>query len=103
MMFDKTIAGLIPDGVINDESGYAVNVPAIVQGYPYWWELEPKAWFRILDVRRELGITVDDQIAQLPPNPDQAGATAALAQWVQEDGADAVQAAIDRARSHGGS
>ncbi len=46
--------------ILDDESGYAVNVPLIHQGYPYWWEDNPEAVARIMTRRRELGIEVDD-------------------------------------------
>jgi len=50
-----------PDTIITDaESGYAVNVPAIFQGYPQWWVNEAATYARILAKRKELGIVIDD-------------------------------------------
>lgn len=51
----------LPDKVIiDDQSGYAVNVPFIHQGYVGWWDDDPETTQRILDTRKRLGITVED-------------------------------------------
>ena len=51
----------IPDEVILDlASGLAVNIPAINQGDPFWWEDQPDVLDRIMKTRERLGIVIED-------------------------------------------
>jgi hypothetical protein len=53
--------------IVDPITGYSLSVPAIYQAPPFWWEDQPAAYRRILTLRREMGMTVDDWDGQDRP------------------------------------
>lgn len=59
-IIDKDNVPELPDEVIIDPlTNMAINVPAVQQGPPYWWENAP-VYDRIKRLRKEAGIEVND-------------------------------------------
>lgn len=51
----------VPDEVqIDAESGYAINLPLGPQDYPGWQQDRPEVVRRIIALRKELGVVVED-------------------------------------------
>lgn len=48
--------------IVDWESGYSINVPVELQGYPGWWNDWPEVANRIRQLRAEQGITVNDAL-----------------------------------------
>lgn len=50
------------DLIIDDETGFAVNVPAELQKPFQWWVTFPEIYERIKDIRKALNIDVVDDL-----------------------------------------
>lgn len=62
----------VPDNIIWESNfGYAVNVPFVDLGDPYWWEDRPEVVASIKRLRRKLGIKINDFPNGVPPRPDE--------------------------------
>ena len=48
--------------VYNPETGLYLDLPADVQFYPQWWKHEPRLYERLVALRKEAGITVEDDL-----------------------------------------
>lgn len=51
--------------IVDWECGYSINIPVEMQGYPGWWNDEPEIIARILKLRKERGIQINDAASTL--------------------------------------
>jgi hypothetical protein len=62
----------VPEVTLNDPvSGFAANVPVTQQGYPGWWLYQPDDYQRLLRMRQEHGLVIDDGDMSFEPEGDQ--------------------------------
>lgn len=54
----------------NEEIGMYLDVPAIAQGPPFWWERDTETYNRLKTLRKEEGIEVDDRLFPHPETQD---------------------------------
>lgn len=50
------------DLLIDDETGFAINVPAELQKPHQWWVTFPDIYQRVKDLRKALGLNVVDDL-----------------------------------------
>lgn len=57
------------DGVVDTETGLAVDVPLFRQVHPGWIKENPEAYDRIKAERERLGLKVEDGFVEKPEKP----------------------------------
>lgn len=71
MMIEKPFDDETPETVIMDPvSGFALNIPVSMVGWPNWWNERPDIYARIRQLRKDMGIEIVDfpnGVSQPPP------------------------------------
>lgn len=58
-----------PNGIIDTETGVAIDVPLARQVPPGWLKENPEAYERIKEERKRRGLKIEDGYVENPPKP----------------------------------
>ena len=71
MILDAEGQKLLPEVPrVDVVTGWSINTPVVLQGWPFWWDEYPEEYARILKLRKQEGIVVDDWLGETRPVRD---------------------------------